>query len=220
MLNHHIQKSIVYKLTLTSPLRFKDLKPDELDNKLFNYHLKIVVNHGLVTKNDDGLYVLTSKGKTLGVHVYSEVTDSFKRARPELLLAVRNNDSWLMYKRNNEPLKEFVGFMHCEPEVGIDINNKAADYLWQTCKLKAIFKIAGSGIASTFIDGEVESYINYTVLLARESTGSVVSSDPYASYFWLSDAELKNQKLIPAMHSILKGIASNKLFFIDETYSL
>ena len=104
MLNHHIQKGIIYRLALESPLRFSDLKPDELDNKLFNYHLKIVIRSDLVTKNSEGLYVLTSEGKTLGVHVYSEVSDVFKRARSIILLAVRSNDEWLMYQRNNEPI--------------------------------------------------------------------------------------------------------------------
>src|ERR1700722_16797901 len=126
MLNHYIQKNIIYRLALTSPLRFKDLKPDELDNKLFNYHLKIVMSLGLVEKNKDGLYILTAKGKLLGVHVYSEAADIFKRARPVLILAVRQSSNWLVYRRNNDPLRNYVGFMHCEPEAGVSVDERAS----------------------------------------------------------------------------------------------
>ena len=220
MLNHHIQKGIIYRLALESPLRFSDLKPDELDNKLFNYHLKIVIRSDLVTKNSEGLYVLTSEGKTLGVHVYSEVSDVFKRARSIILLAVRSNDEWLMYQRNNEPLKGLIGFMHCEPEAGIKLEDRAATYLSETCSLKATFHIVGSGVTSTFKGNKIESYVNFTVLLADNSEGIISANDTYASYFWAKESDLSDLNLLPNMKDILSALGSNKIFFIDKSYNL
>ena len=46
MLDHHIQRQIVYQLAFVDSLRFGELKPDDLDNKLFTYHLKKVVSAG------------------------------------------------------------------------------------------------------------------------------------------------------------------------------
>jgi hypothetical protein len=46
MLDHHIQKSIVYDLAFAESLRFSDLKPPELENKAFTYHLKKVMKAG------------------------------------------------------------------------------------------------------------------------------------------------------------------------------
>ena len=66
MLDHHIQRTIVYTLAFAESMRFGELKPDELDNKLFNYHLKKVIAAGYVAKNDEGLYTLTSEGKRVG----------------------------------------------------------------------------------------------------------------------------------------------------------
>jgi len=220
MLNHHIQKGIIYRLALESPLRFTDLKPDEIDNKLFSYHLKLVIKSGLVTKNSDSLYALTSEGKTLGVHVYSDVSDAFKRARSIILLAVRREDSWLMYRRNNEPLRGFVGFMHCEPEAGIKLESRATNYLKETCSLRASFDVVGSGITSTFNKEKIESYVNFSVLLANSSEGEISADDPYASYFWVKDSELSKVILLPNMTSILELLSTGETFFIDESYKL
>jgi hypothetical protein len=220
VLNHHIQKGIIYRLALNSPLRFSELKPAELDNKLFTYHLNIVMKLGLVIKNDEGLYILTSEGKSLGVHVYSEAADIFRRARSVLLLAVRHENSWLMYRRKNEPLKNLIGFMHCEPEAGIDLSKRATLYLKETCSLDASFKIAGSGIVATFIGSETENYINFTVLLTDDVVGNLNSDDPLADYFWVEDKELDYSQLLPSMPDILEALAKSELFFLEKYYEL
>lgn len=50
MLTHHIQHAIIQKLVTNDGLTFSDLKPDDIDNKLFTYHLKITIREGLQKK--------------------------------------------------------------------------------------------------------------------------------------------------------------------------
>jgi hypothetical protein len=220
VLNHYIQKNIVYQLALSDGLRFSELKPDDLDNKLFTYHLKIVIQLGLVTKSDEGLYSLTPKGKTLGIHVFSEARDIFSRARPELLLAISAGDQWLVYRRLNEPLRGLVGFIHTEPEAGISTAEKAAQFLFDTCHIEATFTPRGAGIISTYRNGQIESYINYTVLFAEVSAQPITASDPHAEYFWLVKNNVQSSTLLPNMPDILDGLRQNQFFFIDTSYQL
>ena len=72
MLDHHIQKSIVYDLAFAESLRFSDLKPDDMENKAFTYHLKKVMKSGLVEKLEDGHYSLTMKGRRVGKGAFKQ----------------------------------------------------------------------------------------------------------------------------------------------------
>ncbi len=58
-----IQKEILGKLINTNGLKYTDARPARVENDLFNYHLQFLVGKGLITKNDDGLYSLSTEGK-------------------------------------------------------------------------------------------------------------------------------------------------------------
>ena len=117
MLDHHFQRSIVYRLALASRLKFSELKPDTLDNKLFTYHLKKVMSAGFIEKDADGYYELTPKGRRLGAHVLDNAEALFDRAYSVLFLAVqrKHDGAWLLYRRKTHPLLGRVGFMHATP---------------------------------------------------------------------------------------------------------
>ena len=80
MLDHHIQRSIVYRLALARRLKFSELKPDILDNKLFTYHLKKVISAGFAIKTADGYYKLTPEGRRLDAHVLDNTEALVDRA--------------------------------------------------------------------------------------------------------------------------------------------
>lgn len=116
MLDHHIQRTIVYTLAFAESMRFGELKPDELDNKLFNYHLKKVIAAGYVAKNDEGLYTLTSEGKRVGKGALKKQSRLIDRAYSILLLCVRreSDGAWLLVRRRTQPLLGLKGFMQAQ----------------------------------------------------------------------------------------------------------
>lgn len=61
MIEHHIQKDILLRLTLATELRFSQLKPDDLESNAFMYHLKQLIAQKLVEKTDAG-YRLSDDG--------------------------------------------------------------------------------------------------------------------------------------------------------------
>ncbi|MCA9318231.1 hypothetical protein KDA06_01160 [Candidatus Saccharibacteria bacterium] len=62
MIEHHIQRQILRLLGTHEQARFTDIRPEGLENNAFQYHLRQLVAWGLVSKNTDGTYTLTSKG--------------------------------------------------------------------------------------------------------------------------------------------------------------
>lgn len=62
---HDIQKEILHKLMLSSEnRRYRDLRVNDIENDLFNYHLKTLVQKGLVEKSA-ATYKLTRDGEFL-----------------------------------------------------------------------------------------------------------------------------------------------------------
>ena len=51
---HFLQKELVRKLTLSPTLKFNELRIEELESEHMNYHLKQLIEHGLVVKNNEG----------------------------------------------------------------------------------------------------------------------------------------------------------------------
>ena len=111
MLEHHIQKSIVYKLAFSSGMRFSELQPADLDNKLFDYHLKQVIRDGLVEKGEDGLYRLTSEGRRIGVGAVDKHFAELDRAHSVLFLIIRRtSDNAVGYSLNGK-------LIHCSAKL-------------------------------------------------------------------------------------------------------
>lgn len=60
-IDHHIQTDILSNLLIKGPKNFSFLKPDEVENSLFMYHMRKLIDRGLVEKKD-GSYCLTPDG--------------------------------------------------------------------------------------------------------------------------------------------------------------
>lgn len=56
-----IQKEILRRLLKATILRYRDMKPADVANDLYNYHLQFLVQKGYVTKDTNG-YALSPKG--------------------------------------------------------------------------------------------------------------------------------------------------------------
>jgi len=221
VLDHRIQKAIVYKLAFSSSLRFSELKPDEIENKLFNYHLKIVIRDGLVEKTQDGSYQLTAAGRRLGIRALDKQLTLADRAQPILFLIVRqspNPDSpYLLYKRLVHPLKDRIGFMHAGPTAGESVTQTAQKQCLDKTGLRCEFQSLGGGFLTTYKDDIVESYVNFTLLVANSAMGDLKQNHANAEYFWQSEPDFTSPDMIPSMAKLAELYQSDQPFFVEET---
>ena len=61
VVDHHIQTSILSMLMQEGPNTFSKIKPGDIENSLFMYHMRKLVSRGLVEKQD-GDFTLTPEG--------------------------------------------------------------------------------------------------------------------------------------------------------------
>lgn len=222
MLDHHIQRTIVYKLAFAEGLRFSDLKPGILDNKLFTYHLKKVVTAGLVSKLPDGNYALTPEGRRLGVHVLDKRLSAVDKPESVAFLAIRRktDKAWLLYSRKTHPLFGRLGFMHCFPDLGSDITQVAR----RTCKaqtgIDASFRVLGSGYFRVFEGDMLESFTHFEFLLSDDAAGELEQNNEFASYFWADDPDFLGNNMLPNMKTLGNLHKENKPFFIEKSFQI
>ena len=219
MLDHHLQRSIVYRLALAHGLRFSELKPDTIDNKLFTYHLKKVVSAGYVAKTADGLYELTPEGRRLGIRVLDKQQALIDRAESVLFLVIRRkrDGAWLFYRRKVHPLIDKVGFMHCTPNALEDSTVTAHNACKEMTGLDCQFTALGGGYFRVYEGENLESFTNFTLLACEDAQGELVQNDEYAHYYWDEQPDFADPTMLPDMPTLADAYGSGGNFFIEQT---
>ena len=219
MLQHHIQKTIVYSLAHADGLRFSELKPAEIENKLFDYHLKIVIKDGLAVKHDDGKYALTPEGRRIWLRS-SQSDDWFAEAAYSVLfLAIRNkaDGKLLLARRKTHPLFDMTGFLHAAPVHSEDIGQTASRVTKQRTGLDATFQYCGSGYLRMYNQDSLESYTHFNMLASEDAHGELVAEDDSAVFSWVDAAKIDELKLIPNMSTLLELYSAGEQFFVEKT---
>lgn len=219
MLDHHLQRSIVYRLALSHELHFSELKPDVIDNKLFTYHLHKVEKAGYVLKNKDGLYELTPEGRRLGIRVLQNQQALIDQPESVLFLVVcrQSDGAWLFYKRKAHPLIDRVGFMHCTPNASESIVATAQNECMEKTGLSGKFTVRGSGYFRVFNGDKLESFTNFTLLVCEDAKGELVQNDDYADYYWEQQPDFADKSMLPNMPTLADLYERNELFFVEKT---
>lgn len=222
MLDHHIQKSIVYDLAFAESLRFSDLKPDDMENKAFTYHLKKVVKSGLVEKKDDGSYTLTMKGRRVGKGALKKESRLLDRAYSILLLAVRNieTDEWLLYKRQTQPLLGLTGLMQAQPVAETDARRTAEQTCFEQTGIKTEFTVQGHGYFRVYRKSELESFIHFTLLVGESPTAPLHETAESVGYFWQRTPNFAHPDMLPNMQILHKMCEAVPGSFVEETFEL
>jgi hypothetical protein len=222
MLDHHIQRSIVYQLAFAPSMRFGELKPDDIDNKLFTYHLKKVVAAGYVTKNDDGLYALTSEGRRMGKGVLKTESRLLDRAYSTLLLAIRrkSDGAWLLYTRHTHPMIGLTGFMHAQPNAAVNIAETAALECKQKTGLDGMFRVHGHGYFRVYHDNQLESFTHFTLLVCDDIRGELAQNSELADYHWELQPDFGAAHMLPNMQVLRDMYAGTAGGFIERTFDI
>lgn len=222
MLDHHLQRGIVYRLAFAKGLRFSELKPDVLENKLFTYHLKKVVDAGYVQKDVEGLYSLTPEGRRLGVHVLETQNMLPELADSVLFLVIRraSDDAWLLYKRNTHPLRDRVGFMHARPSTHRTTAETAAAECLTKTGISGTFVPLGSGYFRVYEADNLESFTHFTLMVCQDAAGELRQHDENAEYFWKTDPDFTSADMLPNMPTLVEHYQTGKPFFVEKTIQL
>jgi hypothetical protein len=223
MLDHHVQRAIVYRLAFSEGLRFSELKPDTLENKLFDYHLKKVVAAGYAMKGASGLYSLTPEGRLLGIRALDKQQALADQAESVLFLIIRQaaDGAWLFYKRGTHPMLGYSGFMHASPNAHEDSTITAAKSCLEKTGLRGDFTALGGGYSRIFNkSGELQSFTNFSLLFCNNIVGELSAEDAFADYRWELSPDFADAQLFPSTVMLHELYDAGKPFFIERNFTI
>lgn len=221
MLEHHIQKEILFKLVTSPSARFTEMKPSGLDSNIFTYHLQQLIKQKYVVKDEDGTYGLTSLGKAVGINIQLTDKELLEQAHAVFFIVVRNDKGeWLLRKRLAHPMYGKVGFIHGEPVAREPLNKSVDEALFRRTGLHAEFDLIGAGYIRIFKNEDLESFTNFTVLEAKNIKGELTEVTTNGRNIWLKEPDFSSSDMIPSMQDIVNSINKNKPFVIDLEYRL
>jgi 8-oxo-dGTP pyrophosphatase MutT (NUDIX family) len=199
------RREILRKLMHCRGMGFNELWGDEGKSNLFAYHLKVLVEDGLVGKSGDG-YCLTHEGKKFSTYVEGT---SGKRAKFPAVIVIcviydEVEDRYVFMERTKEP---FFGYWcWVGGKMGFD------EFVYETAK-KEIFEETGltcdlefKGIlsAKTYSDGELSYNHQIFVVGGRNPVGELKTETREGRNFWLSEEEILEKKVIPSIVDVLE----------------
>jgi 8-oxo-dGTP pyrophosphatase MutT (NUDIX family) len=207
-------------------LRYRDMRPPDIENDLYNYHLRYLTRQGLVEKRA-GMYRLNETGKKhlVELNPYHE-SNRFKIAALCLVL----QDGRVLYQeRIRQPFagqKGLVGggIMRGEPAVAA-----AKRRLQEEAGLTAEFTLLGLMRKMRFDKtGELYTDILFHVCMAHDPAGQLVAENEFGKQFWLPVSQAASLEREQIMGSKQFAAALEKLdslqaqsspaFYIEETY--
>ncbi len=180
--------------------RFNDLLIDGLESEHMNYHLKKLVNLGLVEKCDN-CYKLTDKGKDYSNLMDDDMKLVEKQPKTSVILRVIRKDpktgyiQLLLNRRLREPYYGKVGKLTGKVHFGETIEDAAARELFEETGLKAE-KITIEEIYRKMRhreDGTFAQDVVFFMVFIDKFSGTFIGKTQYQENFWLSEEEYKER---------------------------
>lgn len=205
MVEHHIKKDILNRLTYADCLRFSELKPDGLENNIFMYHLKQLIRDGYVTKADDG-YKLDHLGLQYVDRISS--TNLRPRTQPKIIaiLALQGpDDRWLLVERKQQPYLGQRMFLSGKQHFGETIHEHARRELQD--KIGRDISLQYKGIAEVIItqDSKILTQVLAHIHYGRLPDASLPPDTSKFRFVW-HDFTTDDEPLMAGTWQIMENI--------------
>ena len=211
---HHIQKYILRTLMYTKKARFTDMRPPKVDSNAYSYHLRVLIKRGLVEKIDS-LYRLSPEGL---FYVDKVSMDNLEpRIQPKIITMIVITDdanNVLMFPKTKQPFIQ--AYMLPFGKVHLDDLT-----VFEAASREVIEKVGVEPsklkhVGDCYIHAKINGHLVWNVL-AHVMTAKINKSKVDApNYKWLSTAERKSYKLLPATEQIIDAVLKSKTFFFDN----
>lgn len=127
---HWIARHILKRLAFADHLTYSELKPDQVEGNLFQYHARHLEKDGLITRGEDG-YTLTPAGQAT-VADLSQTKLMRRREQPQPMVAafVRRGAEVLLFEWKRHPYRGLVSLPMGRHGAEMDMITAAADQLF------------------------------------------------------------------------------------------
>jgi 8-oxo-dGTP pyrophosphatase MutT (NUDIX family) len=224
-----VQNYIISRLKNADILRYRDMKPADTPNDLFNYHLKALIAKQLVEKLSEG-YRLSDQGREYVAdihHTSDQANRLFKINVITIVSRVKNGEIQILTQtRSSQPSYGQVGVMGGTILKGESFLEGAHRKLEQETGLKATFWLFGIERRQLYKSGKLFSDVLFPICYADSVTGELTEKTEFGHNYWapIETAIVNDSRpfvSIAAIPKVLTALKNGTLdtlpFFCDET---
>lgn len=215
MIEHHIQKDILLRLSKASSLRFSELKPSELESNAFMYHLRQLQAQKLVAKTEAG-YQLTDEGLAYIDGFSFHTLKPRKQPKVISIVAVRDADGrWLMARRKYQPYIGQYMLPSGKQHLGEGPDDHAAREAKEKLQLDVPVVRRGLSDIRIYRGEKLITHVLAHIYGANVTNGTLPAESSQFSYEWVGRGDGR-YRLLAGTEEILDRLeGETELFFLS-----
>lgn len=223
---HPVQVSILQVLLFNPEARFAELNVQDLTTDHFSFHIKRLVEVGLVQKNSRGKYTLTARGKEFANRFDTEESLLERQAKIAVLVCpVRNTGNakeYLIQRRLKQPYYGYHGFITGKIRWGESPPAAARRELKEETGLGGTVKLVGIKHKVDYSqNGKLLEDKYFFVYRATDLAGRLKIKFEGGRNDWLSKKEvLSIDKLFDGVDESLEMISQDDLVYSESRYEV
>ncbi|OGM18014.1 hypothetical protein A2685_00955 [Candidatus Woesebacteria bacterium RIFCSPHIGHO2_01_FULL_37_10] len=207
IIDHEIQRQILHKSRfIKSGAKYSQLKIENVENDLFNYHLQQLVKKDLLKKSGT-VYLLTSEGKAIVTNIDEEDLKNPPNFKVSVYMCLLDKNKVLLYERRKHPQYGYVGFPSGKIRFGENLLDTAKRELFEETGLKADFKLIGNirQIRKNKSEEILEDGLFY-ICFSDSFNGNFESQGKEGRFFWQELDDINSiKKLFKPSVGIITG---------------
>jgi len=213
---HTVQLQILKELLFTPIARFRDLNNSGLTNDHFTFHLKQLIQDGLVEKAEDK-YRLTIKGIEFAGRMDSEVVEIVRQPKLGVAVYVESEAKILLGQRKKDPNKGELAILTRKVVMGESLLETARKCLESETGLHAEFEQKGVMRVVKRKEGEITVDVLFVCFKAIKISGTLLLETPESINQWYTPEEIEsNSNLIDGLVEDIKLYREEGRFFVER----
>lgn len=210
MIESRIQREILSKCSFfENGARYFELRPDEVENDLFNYHLQELVKKGFIDRLNER-YTITLKGKSFITNIDEKDLQPPPTFKVSVYLCPVKDNQIILTRRLKHPQYGYVGLIAEKKRYGEKFEDTAKRALFEETGLVAnnanlignLHQIRKNDKGDVIEDGI------FYVFYIDQFTGKLTEKSVEGEYFWVDlDKVNKIEKIFkPSLEVVIKEL--------------
>jgi len=219
---HQVQMKIMRQLLLSPSAKFAELqKKTELSSDHFNFHIKALLENGMVVKND-GDYQLSRAGKEYANRMDTDDNTIEKQPKISVALIIENDKGeFLAQQRLKQPYYGFWGRPTGKIKWGETFIQAAARELMEEAGLTAELSVGGFYHKMDY-DAESGDMLEdkvFVLIYGTNPQGEMIVDDEGHHNEWMKDEKMNERdKLFASVPEITRMARAGHANFMEQRY--